>query len=119
MPTEHELGRLAALVAAAGITLVILLAAPVSIPDPWDKAAHFTAFSALTFCLWQATGGSMPVLVVAGVILLGALDECRQAYLPDRVSDARDFLADLCAALATGALLFMQRKPKCAESSPR
>ncbi len=39
--------------------------------------------------------------------------------LPERVSDAKDFLVDLCAALATGALLFMQRKPLCAESSPR
>jgi VanZ family protein len=119
MPTELGFGKLTALVAAVGITLVILLAAPVPFPHGWDQAAHFAAFSALTFCLWQATGGSMPILVVGGVILFGALDEYRQAYLPERVSDAKDFLADLCAALATGALLFMQRKPGCAESSPR
>ena len=117
MPTDPH--RLAALAAAAAITLVILLGAPISLPEGWDKAAHFVAFSALTFCLWQAVGGAMPLLVLGAVVAFGALDEWRQAALPHRVSDAKDFLTDLAAVLATGALLFMQRKPVCAESSPR
>ena len=56
-------------------------------------------------------------IVIAAVVLLGGLDEWRQASIPGRVSDAQDFLADLCAAAATGWLLFMQRKTTCAESS--
>jgi VanZ family protein len=119
MPTDLNFNRFAFLVAAVAVTVVILLGAPIPIPEGWDKAAHFVAFSLLTLCLWRATGGAMPLVLLSGVIAFGALDEMRQAYLPERVSDAKDFLADLCAALATGALLFMQRKPSCAESSPR
>jgi VanZ family protein len=117
MPTELHFERLASLVVAVALVVVLVIGARVPIPEGWDKLAHFAVFSLLTFCLWHATGGQMPVVVVAGVIVLGGLDEWRQAYLPDRTSDAQDFLADLCAALSTGALLFMQRKPACAESS--
>ena len=115
MPIE----RLAFLVFAVAMIAVILIGAPVNLPEGSDKLAHFAAFSLLTLCLWQATGGEMPVLVVLSVIAFGAMDEWRQAYFPDRVSDARDFLADLCAVLSTSALLFMHKKRVCAESSPR
>ena len=121
MPTELHLRRLAALIVAAATLTVILLGAPPGLPLPngFDKVAHFVAFSLLTFSLWQASGGRMALFLICAVILFGALDEWRQAYLPNRTSDAKDFLADLCAALATGALLFMQRKNSCAESSPQ
>jgi VanZ family protein len=115
MPIE----RLGFLFFAVAIIVAILIGAPVAIPNGWDKVAHFAVFSLLTLCLWRATGGEMPLLVVIGVIVLGAMDEWRQAYLPERSSDAKDFLADLCAAAVTGALLFMQRKTVCAESSPQ
>jgi VanZ family protein len=115
MPIE----RLAFLVFAVAVIAAILIGAPVPLPGGSDKVVHFVAFSLLTLCLWRATGGEMPLLVVLSVIAFGALDEWRQAYFPDRVSDAKDFLADLCATLSTGALLFMQRKRLCAESSPR
>ena len=119
MRTELELARLGALAGAVALIMVILIGVPFQIPAGWDKAAHFAAFSLLTVLLWRATGGVMPLFVVAAVVAFGALDEMRQAYLPERSSDAKDFLADLTAAAATGALLFMQRKPRCAESSPR
>ena len=119
MPTELDFRRLAALVLATGIITAILIGAPMPIPNGWDKAAHFVAFSLLTLSLWQATGGRMLLFLIGAVILFGALDEWRQAYVPHRTSDAKDFLADLCAALTTGALLFMQRKTPCAESSPQ
>ncbi len=115
MPTE----RLACLVLAVAIMLAILVSGPLALPAGWDKAAHFLVFSALTLCLWQATGGVMPALVVLAAIVFAALDEWRQAYLPGRVPDAQDFLADVSAVATTAALLFMQRKPVCAESSPR
>ena len=114
-----ELHRLCALAGAVAIVMVILIGVPIEIPPGWDKAAHFVAFSALTFCLWQALGGAMPLAVLAAVVAFGAADEWRQAALPGRVSDAKVFLTDLGAVLATGALLFMQRKPVCAESSRR
>ena len=111
--------RLASLVFAVAIITAMLLGAAVPIPDGWDKAAHFVAFSALTALLWHATAGAMPLAVVVAVVLLGGLEEWRQASIPGRVSDAQDFLADLCAAAATGLLLFMQRRTTCAESSPQ
>jgi VanZ family protein len=119
MPIELNFQRLACLTAAVAMMLAILIGAPLPIPAGWDKAAHFVAFSALTFCLWQATGGRMALFVLGALIVFGALDEWRQAYLPERSSDAKDFLADLCAVLATGALLFIQGKNLCAESSPQ
>jgi VanZ family protein len=106
-------------VAATGIVVVVLLAGSIQIPEGWDKAAHFAAFSALTLCLWHATAGAMPLVVLGAVVMFGALDEYRQAFEPGRMSDAKDLLADLCAASATAALLFMQRKRVCAESSPQ
>ena len=120
MPTERfSLERLASLVAAVALIAGLLIGGGIGFPEPWDKAAHFCVFSLITLFLWKATDGEMPVLVLAATLLLGALDEWRQAYVPGRVSDARDFLADLGGVLATGTLLLMQRKPVCAESSPR
>ena len=121
MRTELDFRRFAALIVAVGTMTVILLGAPAGLPLPngTDKVAHFVAFSVLTLSLWQATGGRMALFLIGAVILFGALDEWRQAYLSHRTSDAKDVLADLCAALSTGALLFMQRKTPCAESSPQ
>jgi VanZ family protein len=95
---------------------------PFEIGEPWDKVWHFLAYSTLTLLLWIATDGRRPVLVVAAVMVLGALDETRQAFLPARSADSLDFLADLCAAVATAGVLafFTPTKGKtCAESSPR
>ena len=111
--------RFICLAAGGGIMLALLFVGAHPIPQGWDKVAHFVAFSLLTLSLWQATGGRMALFLIGAVILFGALDEWRQAYVPNRTSDAKDFLADLCAALTTGALLFMQRKTSCAESSPQ
>jgi VanZ family protein len=113
MPIE----RLAAAVFAAAIICGVVTVGGIAFPDPWDKAVHFAVFSALTVCLWRAT--EMPLLALGAALLLGGLDEWRQAYIPGRFSDAKDFVADACAVLATGTLLFMQRKHLCAESSPR
>jgi len=62
-----------------------------------------------------------PVLVVAAVMLLGGVDELRQAWLPERTADPLDFLADLAAAFVTAACIgfFSRSKTQCAESSVR
>ena len=113
MPIE----RPATLVLAAVLLLGILAGSPVPLPDPVDKAVHFAAFSLLALLLWKATG--MLLFALACTIGFAGLDEWRQAYIPGRDSDATDLLADVCGVLATGTLLFMQRKTQCAESSPR
>ena len=107
MPIE----RLASLVCAVALIAALLAASPLALPGPLDHAARFTAYSLLTLLLWKA--GEMPLLALAAPLLLGALDAWRPA------ADAADFLAGACGVLASGALLFLQRKPVCAESSPR
>ena len=106
----------------AGLMLVqifSLSALPFEVPEPWDKMWHFLAYSALTLLLWIGSDGRRPVLVVAAVMVLGGLDELRQAFLPLRTADSMDFLADICAAIVTaGTLAFFTREKPCAESSP-
>jgi VanZ family protein len=86
----------------------------------WDKVWHFLAYAALTLLLWIGTDGRRPGLVVSAVMVLGACDELRQAFLPARSADVLDFAADAVAAMLTGGtLLFLQGKRACVESSPR
>ena len=118
MRTEPDFARFASLVFAVAILVALLLGSPVPLPVGWDKAAHFAAFSLLTLFLWRATAGQMAPALLVGLVVFALFDEWRQAYVPGRSSDATDFLADFCAVLATGTLLFMQRKSVCAESSP-
>jgi len=75
------------------------------------EAARYAVFSLLTLVLWRSTG--MPLFATGAALLFGALDAWRPG------GDAADFLADLGGVLATAGLLFTQRKPVCAESSPR
>jgi hypothetical protein len=74
---------------------------------PWDTAAHFLVYSALTALLWTATAGRVPLAVFATVIIVGGLDELHQRSVPSRVADAADFLADISAAACTSALMLM------------
>ena len=90
--------------------------------EPWNKLFHVLAYSALALMLWIATDGRRPVLVIAGVMMLGALDELRQAAIPARSADVFDFLADALSAAVTGAVLMWSTqktgvKKSCAESS--
>ena len=111
------------LCAAAMLAQIFTLGSiPFEIAEPWDKLWHLLAYAALTLLLWIAADGRRPVLVVGAVMLLGAADELRQAFLPLRSADAMDFFADLCGAIVTASALsfFARGKAKpCAESSPR
>ena len=112
MPIE----RLASIVGAVALIAALLAASPLALPGPplpapIEHAARFTGFSLLALLLWK--GSRMPLFGLAAALLFNALDAWRPA------ADAADFLAGACGVLASGALLFMQRKPWCAESSPQ
>ena len=123
MPTEEGSRAARGWCLACSLVLVAQIfslgALPFELLEPWDKVVHFLAYSALALMLWIATDGRRPVLVVGGVMLLGALDELRQAAIPARSADLYDFLADAVAALGTGAALSWSTgaKKPCAESS--
>jgi VanZ family protein len=124
MPTERPAlldrraaaARVLCLVAASAIVLELftmgLRPAAAVIPAPWDKAAHFAVYAAIAALLWVATGARMPLLVIAGTIALGALDELHQAGIPGRGADPLDFLADTFAVAATVAILAVRTRQK-------
>jgi VanZ family protein len=99
-----------------------LAALPFEPFEPWNKLFHVLAYSALALMLWIATDGRRPLLVIVGVMMLGALDELRQAAIPARSADVFDFLADALSAAVTGVVLRWSTqktgvKKSCAESS--
>src|SRR4051812_1201089 len=115
MPTEARLAvqRFSLLCALILVAQIFTLSSiPFEIAEPWDKLWHFLAYSALTLLLWIGTEGRRPVLAVAVVMVLGGMDELRQAFLPLRSADSMDFLADLCAAISTASALAFFTKGK-------
>ena len=116
-PTLSTLLRRLCLVLAAAIAfqLFYLGAQPIAVglfPAPWDKLAHFVVFSLITVLLLIGTAGRMPVIVIATVVAIGALDEWHQAWLPGRTADVGDFLVDVCAAVGACAMLLYVVRPK-------
>jgi VanZ family protein len=70
---------------------------------------HSIAYASLTFLLYTgATGGRgrRAVRAVLIVMLMGALDECVQSFLPYRHGTATDWLVDCAASLVTAAALW-------------
>ena len=80
------------------------------IPVPWDKLAHLAVFGAIAALLWVGTAGRIPLLTVAAVMVIGAIDELRQIGLPGRSADLLDFLVDACAASGTVLMLHTRRR---------
>ena len=104
-----------AAVAAIAVQLILL-------PEPafaerivaatWDKAVHASVFGGVAFLLWAGFAGRGAVLVALLVVLLGALDETHQMFVPGRDPDLHDLYADGMGAVAV--LLFLE-----AITSPR
>jgi VanZ family protein len=101
------------------------LAAP---PFPGgDKVAHFAAYAGLGFLLCRAFRGSglSPGAAVALAIITGCLygasDEWHQSFVPHRMADVTDWIADTLGA-ATGAVLrtwFVALRGRRAQASIR
>jgi VanZ family protein len=80
--------------------------------DPWDKLAHFVAFSAITALLWVGSAGRIPLALIVIVSSIGALDEWHQAGLPGRSMDIADLLTDMGAATLTVIILRATQKDR-------
>ncbi len=98
--------------------LFVLGAKPIAvglIPVPWDKLVHFVLFALLAMLAglsggllrWQ--GRTVLLLAFFGAVLVGALDEWHQVYLPGRSAGWDDFAADVLAALVgVGVLVWFR-----------
>lgn len=104
--------RLVCVLLAAGILLGLfgLGAQPVAVglvPVPWDKVAHGLVFAVLAAAMGLASGlrgWRMVLLAVGAALLIGALDEWHQMFLPGRQAGLDDLAADVAGGLA-GALV--------------
>jgi len=91
----------------AGITVVltatalyILGAQPVAVglfPSPWDKLAHLLVFGMVGAAAGVANGRRgwrLLLCCVTSAIMVGAMDELHQAFLPGRTASWSDLAAD-------------------------
>jgi VanZ family protein len=101
----RRLGMLACLAFVAG--LFIGGAQPVAVglfPAPWDKLAHIVAFGTLTVLLEFALR-PRAWLLMALPMLVSALDEFHQIYLPGRSAEFADWLAGAIGVVIAFLLL--------------
>ena len=98
---------LAVFIVLSAVTLVVALLPAERAPEAsgWDKLDHALAFAALgavgVFALhWLRRGVVLVLPLLAG---LGALIEFLQMFVPSRMADVHDLLADVVgAAIGTG-----------------
>lgn len=75
----------------------------ISLPSPFDKFAHATAFGVLAAFLDLALRRTHPdlpvvrrlILILIGVAIFGASDELHQRFVPGRFCDLYDWIADV------------------------
>ena len=114
-PVEFEpspaLRALCVVAVVAMVAQLLLLAEPAFaariVSLTWDKLIHFAFFAAIAFLLWVSTDKRWPLVIWVTVLLIGALDETHQAFVPGRTADINDLLADGFGAAA--ALMVMKR----------
>ena len=99
------------IILAAGLYLLGAQALAVGLfPAPWDRLAHATTFAVVGSATGLASGTRgwrMVVYCVAGAVVVGAVDELHQTFLPGRSASWADFGADLAGGLIGAALLGM------------
>ena len=79
---------------------------------PVDKVTHFGLYAVEAFLLFRAVGGtpqpggaiSRVVAIIGTMALWGMVDEVHQEWIPGRMMDSGDLVADVVGAVA-GALL--------------
>ncbi len=101
----------------AALLLFILIVMIGSIPGARAEIAnvasglvlHTLAYSCVTFLLYTGTSGSRTqraAKAILGVMLMGAIDESIQSFLPYRHAALGDWMVDTCSALLTTSLLW-------------
>lgn len=80
---------------------------PGTLPGQWDKVAHFAAYLVLGVLISYATHSwKRSLLVAIGLgIAYGIADEIHQSFVPGRVPDVTDVVADALGVIA-GVLLY-------------
>lgn len=98
--------------AAAWMLMIFVLSAQSDfgfVPDAWQidpvsLAAHFMEYAVLAALLWLAAHHTPALarhawwVALAIALLYAASDEWHQTFVPGRVADARDWLADAAGA---------------------
>jgi VanZ family protein len=85
-----------------------------------DKGAHFVEYGTLAALLAHAMRGNWPDWRFRGVffaswsvtVVWGLLDEIHQAFVPGRVADVRDLLADAIGGLLGAVIYLAVRSPQ-------
>ena len=106
MPTTSEIrAYLPALAWAAVIWIVGGLNNTPSVPSglALDKVAHFGLYAMLGWLLgraWLRSHRPARGFLIAAALLVGAADESRQIFNPNRTGDVADFAADAAGVFA-------------------
>jgi VanZ family protein len=90
-----------------------------------DKGVHFVEYGALAMLLAHAAGGTWRHMRLVGLFALaaavttlwGIIDEIHQAFVPGRVSDVHDVMADALGALVGAGVYLTLRARKTSSSS--
>ncbi|SEN97047.1 VanZ like family protein [Nitrosospira multiformis] len=105
-----------AILAALGIVAVLFIGGRQSIavgliPPPWDKLVHATVFALLACTIGLSSnlrGWHKLAVAFFSALLIGALDELHQMYLPGREAGFADFIADIIGSIFGTAFLAMK-----------
>jgi hypothetical protein len=79
--------------------------------SPWDKVAHVMAFAMIGGASGLASGTRgwrRTLYCVAGAVLVGAMDEWHQFYLPGRHASLADLWADAAGGMLAATLLRLE-----------
>ena len=78
--------------------------------SPIDKIAHVGVFGLIAVMLWVLFDRKYPLLVIFLVAMTGAADEVHQMFLPGRIADVGDWMADVSGACLPIFALMLGRK---------
>ena len=96
-----------AILAALGIVAALFVGGRQSIavgliPTPWDKLVHAGVFALLACTIGLSSnlrGWHKLAVAFFSALLVGALDELHQMYLPGREAGVDDFIADIIGSI--------------------
>ena len=91
------------------------------VSHPWDKLLHGGVFALLACTIGLASdlrGRQKLAVAFFGAVLVGALDEWHQMYLPGREAGWPDFIADVVGGFLGTAFLAIFLPMKGTRSSP-